>query len=62
MPSTPPKSEMTSDSSRTIRLTPLRSRPIARSMPISCERSKTDIARVLTTPSTATITAIASRP
>ena len=62
MPSTAPNSEITTDSSRTICLMPARSRPMARSIPISRVRSKTDMARVLTTPSTAMTTAMPSSP
>ncbi|AJT69952.1 hypothetical protein T261_8359 [Streptomyces lydicus] len=41
---------------------PLRARPIARSIPISRVRSNTDMARVLTTPTTAMMTAMPSSP
>lgn len=59
---TAPKTEMTTASRRIMRLTRERSRPIARSIPISCWRSKTDMASVLMTPRTAISSAIASSP
>jgi hypothetical protein len=52
-PSTAPKTEITTDSGRTMRRNCHRVMPTARSRPISLVRSITDSASVLTMPSTA---------
>ncbi len=62
MPSTAPNTQIITDSSRTICFTSRRASPIARSIPISRVRSKTDMASVLTTPTTAMTRAMPSSP